>query len=405
LQKLISQLEIFGESLSQEDINLKFLKSLPIEWRTHTLIWRNKTDMEDQSLDDLFNSLKMYEAEVKSSSSTSPTTQNIAFVSSQDTDNTIEGDGPQMTDGHADHASKECDGVGSYDWSFQADEEPTNYALMAFTSSCSTSSLSSDSEVAPCSKTCSKAYGLESVEARLVVYQQNKNVFEEDIKLLKLDVMIRDNVLVKLRKKFEKVKQERDKLKLKLENFQTSLKNLSNLLASQITDKTGLGYDNQVFNSTMFEQRVRRHCYGWSRGCIQTKGRGIAELDANEDITLETVDAKDDTDEAKTAEVEEVIEVDTAAKLMTEVVTTTATTITDAQVPKASAPRRRKGVVIHDPEETTTASVIVHSEDKSKDKGKGILIEEPKSLKRQAQIEQDEAFARELEAELNDNIN
>nr|GFB05914.1 hypothetical protein [Tanacetum cinerariifolium] len=64
LQNLISQLEILGESLSQEDINLKFLKSLPTEWRTHTLIWRNKTDLEDQSLDNLFNSLKIYEAEV-----------------------------------------------------------------------------------------------------------------------------------------------------------------------------------------------------------------------------------------------------------------------------------------------------------------------------------------------------
>nr|GEX40254.1 hypothetical protein [Tanacetum cinerariifolium] len=47
-------------------------------------------DLEDQSLDDLFNSLKIYEAEVKSSSSTSPTTQNIAFVSSQNTDSTNE---------------------------------------------------------------------------------------------------------------------------------------------------------------------------------------------------------------------------------------------------------------------------------------------------------------------------
>nr|GEZ08128.1 hypothetical protein [Tanacetum cinerariifolium] len=50
------------------------------------------------------------------------------------------------------------DGVGSYDWSFQKDEEPTNYALMTFTSSSLTSSLGSDSEVAPCSKACSKAY-------------------------------------------------------------------------------------------------------------------------------------------------------------------------------------------------------------------------------------------------------
>nr|GEV89558.1 hypothetical protein [Tanacetum cinerariifolium] len=170
----------------------------------------------------------------------------------------------------------QCDGVGSYDWSFQADEEPTNYALMAFTSS---SSSSSDNEVAPCTKACSKAYvtlqshydkltvnlrksqfdvlsyktSLESVEARLVVYQQNKNVFEEDIKLLKLDVMLRDNALVELRKKFKKAKKERDELKQTLEKFQTSLKNLIKLLEIQITDKTGLKYDNQVFSSTVFD--------------------------------------------------------------------------------------------------------------------------------------------------------
>nr|GEZ35995.1 reverse transcriptase domain-containing protein [Tanacetum cinerariifolium] len=40
----------------------------------------------------------------------------------------------------------QCDGVGSYDWSFQADEEPTNYAFMAFTSSGSSSPSGSDSE-------------------------------------------------------------------------------------------------------------------------------------------------------------------------------------------------------------------------------------------------------------------
>nr|GEW61282.1 hypothetical protein [Tanacetum cinerariifolium] len=88
LQKLISQLEILRESLSQEDINLKFLRSLPIEWRTYTLIWRNKTYLVEQSLDDLFNSLKIYEAEVKSSSSARTSTQSTTFVSSQTIDNT-----------------------------------------------------------------------------------------------------------------------------------------------------------------------------------------------------------------------------------------------------------------------------------------------------------------------------
>nr|GEY68687.1 hypothetical protein [Tanacetum cinerariifolium] len=51
---------------------------------------KNELKALDQSLDDLFNSLKIYEDEVKSSSTASPTTQNIAFVSSQNTENTNE---------------------------------------------------------------------------------------------------------------------------------------------------------------------------------------------------------------------------------------------------------------------------------------------------------------------------
>nr|GEY17886.1 ribonuclease H-like domain-containing protein [Tanacetum cinerariifolium] len=87
--------------------------------------------------------------------------------------------------------------------------------------------------------------GLESVKARIVVYQQNEHVFEEDIKLLKLDVMLRDNALVKYRKKFKKAEQERDDLKLKLENFQTSLKNLNvSMPPSLVHDRyqSGEGY-------------------------------------------------------------------------------------------------------------------------------------------------------------------
>nr|GFA02028.1 hypothetical protein [Tanacetum cinerariifolium] len=90
LQKLVSQLEIHEVSLFQEDVNLKFLRSLPSEWKTHTLIWINKDDLEEQSLDDLFNSLKIYEAEVKHSSFTGTTTQNLAFVSSSNTDSTTD---------------------------------------------------------------------------------------------------------------------------------------------------------------------------------------------------------------------------------------------------------------------------------------------------------------------------
>nr|GEX96006.1 putative ribonuclease H-like domain-containing protein [Tanacetum cinerariifolium] len=60
------------------------------EWKTHTLIWRNKADLEEQSWDDLFNNLNIYEAEVKGSYASSQNTHNIAFVSSNNTDITNE---------------------------------------------------------------------------------------------------------------------------------------------------------------------------------------------------------------------------------------------------------------------------------------------------------------------------
>nr|GEZ74373.1 hypothetical protein [Tanacetum cinerariifolium] len=168
----------------------------------------------------------------------------------------------------------QCDGIGTYHWSYQAEEEPANFALMAFSSS-----SSSDNEVPSCSKACSKAYaqlhsqydkltddfcksqfdvisyqtGLESVEARLLLYKQNESVFEENIKLLNIEVQLRDTTLVTLKQKLEKAEQDRDDLKLKLEKFQTSSKNLTDLLASQTNEKTSLGYNSYVFTKSMFD--------------------------------------------------------------------------------------------------------------------------------------------------------
>nr|GEY40021.1 hypothetical protein [Tanacetum cinerariifolium] len=132
-------------------------------------------------------------------------------------------------------------------------------------------------------------------------------------------------------------------------------------------------------------------------------------------------------DEIEPAEVPEVVDVVTTVKLITEVVTAASETVTaasaiittaEAQVPAATtatltaAPvrgtatpsRRRKRVVIRDPEEQSTTSTIIPAETKSKDKGKGILVEEPKPLKKKQQIEHDEQYARELHAKLNKDI-
>nr|GEY24077.1 hypothetical protein [Tanacetum cinerariifolium] len=65
LQKLVSQLELMEEKLSQEDVNQKLLRSLSPELNTHMVVWRNKADLDTMSIDDLYNNLNVYELEVK----------------------------------------------------------------------------------------------------------------------------------------------------------------------------------------------------------------------------------------------------------------------------------------------------------------------------------------------------
>nr|GEZ09755.1 ribonuclease H-like domain-containing protein [Tanacetum cinerariifolium] len=89
LQKIVSQLAILGENISQEDLNLKFLRSLPSKWNTHVVVWRNKPDLDTMSFDNLYNNFKIIEQEVKgfTSSSSSSSSQNMAFVSSPSSTN------------------------------------------------------------------------------------------------------------------------------------------------------------------------------------------------------------------------------------------------------------------------------------------------------------------------------
>ncbi|GKF79578.1 hypothetical protein Tco_0235146, partial [Tanacetum coccineum] len=80
-QKLISQLKIHGEVISQEDVNLKLLRSLPSAWNNIALIMRNKSDQDTLSMDDLYNNLKVYKSEIKGQTSSSLNSHNVAFVS------------------------------------------------------------------------------------------------------------------------------------------------------------------------------------------------------------------------------------------------------------------------------------------------------------------------------------
>nr|GEX81844.1 putative ribonuclease H-like domain-containing protein [Tanacetum cinerariifolium] len=66
-------------------------------------------------------------------------------------------------------------------------------------------------------------------------------------------LIMRDTALTTLRHKLDTTEKERDDLNMKLEKFQTSSKRLTDLLASQTSEKAGLGYNSQVFTKAMFD--------------------------------------------------------------------------------------------------------------------------------------------------------
>ncbi|GJY86180.1 ribonuclease H-like domain-containing protein [Tanacetum coccineum] len=81
-----------SETLDQTFDRLQklLLRSLSPEWNTHAVVWRNKPELETMSMDDLYNNLKVYEPEVKGTSSSNTSTQNMAFVSSNNSGSTNE---------------------------------------------------------------------------------------------------------------------------------------------------------------------------------------------------------------------------------------------------------------------------------------------------------------------------
>ncbi|GJV03886.1 ribonuclease H-like domain-containing protein [Tanacetum coccineum] len=311
---------------------------------------RNKSDLDTMSMNDLYNNLKVYEAEIKSQSSSSSNSQNVAFVSSENTSSTNEAvntahevsttssQGQASSSTYADdvmfsffvnqsnrrnlnfngketigfdkknvecynchrrgHFAIECraprnqgnrngdaprrivlvetpanalvvqDGIGGYDWSYQAEEGPTDFALMAHLSSGSSSSSSSNTEFDQQREVLSKAnleiityqLGLESLEARIVLHQKNEAVYEEDIAFLKYDVKVRDNSITELKNQSAEALREKDDLKLKLEKFETSSMKLTKLINSRISvnNKFGVGFDSQMNDNELHDCHLNK---------------------------------------------------------------------------------------------------------------------------------------------------
>ncbi|GJY25030.1 hypothetical protein Tco_0399756 [Tanacetum coccineum] len=65
LQNIVSRLAILGVAIAHEDLNSKFLNSLPPEWNTHDVVWMNKAEIETISIDDLYNILRDVDAQTR----------------------------------------------------------------------------------------------------------------------------------------------------------------------------------------------------------------------------------------------------------------------------------------------------------------------------------------------------
>ncbi|GKB54583.1 ribonuclease H-like domain-containing protein [Tanacetum coccineum] len=68
-------------SVSTKDANQKFLRSLPSAWSQVSLIMRTMPGVDSLSFDDMYNNLRVFENDVKGSTASSSSTQNVAFVS------------------------------------------------------------------------------------------------------------------------------------------------------------------------------------------------------------------------------------------------------------------------------------------------------------------------------------
>ncbi|GJZ48705.1 putative ribonuclease H-like domain-containing protein [Tanacetum coccineum] len=88
LQKIVNKHAILGVIIAQEDLNLKFLSSLPPEWNTHVVVWMNKPEVKTMSIDDLYKNFKVVEQKVKKTVGTSSGGQNLAFMTAPSTSST-----------------------------------------------------------------------------------------------------------------------------------------------------------------------------------------------------------------------------------------------------------------------------------------------------------------------------
>ncbi|GKC82820.1 ribonuclease H-like domain-containing protein, partial [Tanacetum coccineum] len=147
------------------------------------------------------------------------------------------------------------DGIG-WDWSYMAEEDenhalvvdeeevPTEYALMAKSSSSSDNEVYDDSF---CSKSCRK--NMKNLKNKIIKLNEELSDWETDLynykRVLERDLELRDNKIENLRNELEEVKKEKECIDFKIGKFDNASKDLDSLLGNQriVIDKKGLGFN------------------------------------------------------------------------------------------------------------------------------------------------------------------
>nr|GEW22131.1 hypothetical protein [Tanacetum cinerariifolium] len=207
------------------------------------LIMRNKYDLDTLSTDDLYNNMKMYESKIKGQSSSSSNSQNVAFVSSDNTSSTNDTVNTAYSVSAA--SSKNQASTASYADDIDIDdlgEMDLKWQMAMLTMRV-------------------KRRGHFARECKASSNQGNRNR-DAPIRNALVNTSTTNALVVQdgidLKNQLENASKEKDDLKLKLEKFETSSKNLTKLINSQISavDKTGLGYDGQMIECDVNNSKV-----------------------------------------------------------------------------------------------------------------------------------------------------
>nr|GEV21192.1 ribonuclease H-like domain-containing protein [Tanacetum cinerariifolium] len=280
-QTLLSHLEIHGAGVSYEDVNQKFLRSLPSSWSQVALIIRTKPRLDTLSFDDLYNNLRVFKHDVKgTTASSSSNTQNVAFVSADNTSSTND-----INDDDLEEMDLKWQGilletvevngiktveeemVGTMETKLEIIAEDLHLRMIQklwlplmerlLTESYARLKKLYDEQKDKLGDASVEitAYtlALKKVEAQLLCHQQNQLAYEQKIKFMKIDLDDKIDVLTYHKKLLAEALKEKEDLKTKVENWQNSSKNLNRLLNTQMSanDKFRLGYGDYRYGSIL----------------------------------------------------------------------------------------------------------------------------------------------------------